>query len=65
MFGEFNSDAAFAKTSAELILAADEPPTVNTNGKLAVPPKSPANLILPNSVVVASGVTLPPTVTPT
>ena len=41
------------------------PPIVLTTGAAAVPPKSPANLIFPKTDAVASGVTLPPTVSPT
>jgi hypothetical protein len=41
---------------SEAIVAALIPPTLLTVGEAAVPPKSPANCILPLIVVVASGV---------
>ena len=40
----------------EAIIVALTPPTLLTVGEAAVPPKSPANCILPLIVVVASGV---------
>ena len=47
--------APFAEIVAVLIAEAVLPPTVTTEGVVAVPPISPANLILPVAKLVASG----------
>ena len=46
--------ALFANVIPVIISSAVFPPILNTNGVVAVPPKSPANKILPLLVVVAS-----------
>ena len=51
------SDVA-ESTFDDTVVIVDEltPPTLLTVGDAAVPPKSPANLIFPFAVVVASGI---------
>ena len=50
------SVAALAKMVAVLIVEELDPPTLLTVGEVAMPPKSPANCILPLTVGEASGV---------
>ena len=56
VLGVLSVVAALADNYAVLIFAAVDPPTVNTVGKSAVPPKSPASFTFPFNSVVASGV---------
>ena len=58
VFAELLLVAPFANCSAEWISTAAEPPTLATEGEVAVPDKSPANWILPFTVLAASGVAL-------
>ena len=54
LLAKFALVALFANIVAEAISSLVFPPTLNTNGPLPVPPKSPASNIFPLLVVVAS-----------
>ena len=54
LFARFELVALLAKVTPATISSFVFPPTLNTNGLLLVPPKSPANNIFPLLVVVAS-----------
>ena len=54
LLAKFALEALLANIVAEVISSLVFPPTLNTNGLLPVPPKSPANNIFPLLVVVAS-----------
>ena len=51
----FPSVAVLSKFTAATNVSLLIPPIVNTRGALAVPPKSPPNITLPFTLVVASG----------
>ena len=54
VLAKLSLEAPFNKSTAYLIVSLTTPPTDNTSGALAVPPKSPPNITLPLTVVDAS-----------